>query len=82
MYHHKRYGGQVIRSDSQCAAAIVLQRGWPPLVVMVIALLMLLLGVTMWIWSVVLILTYVPHKQLITTGILPQASCASPAENT
>ena len=42
--------------------------GGPPLVVTVIALLVLLPGVTMWIWSVVLILTYVPHKQLITSG--------------
>jgi protein-S-isoprenylcysteine O-methyltransferase Ste14 len=42
--------------------------GGPPIVVKVIALLMLLPGVTMWIWSVRLIVTNVPQNKLITTG--------------
>jgi protein-S-isoprenylcysteine O-methyltransferase Ste14 len=42
--------------------------GGPPLLVKVIALLMLLPGVTMWIWSVKLILTNVPQNKLITNG--------------
>lgn len=42
--------------------------GGPSLLVMVIALLLLIPGVTIWIWSVFLILTNVPHKHLITTG--------------
>jgi len=42
--------------------------GGPPMVVTVIALLMLLPGVTMWIWSVKLIVTNVPQKKLITHG--------------
>jgi protein-S-isoprenylcysteine O-methyltransferase Ste14 len=42
--------------------------GGPPMVVKVIALLMLLPGVTMWIWSVLLIVTNVPQNKLITNG--------------
>ncbi len=42
--------------------------GGPPKFLKVISLLMLLPGVTMWIWSVILIVTKVPHKQLITYG--------------
>jgi protein-S-isoprenylcysteine O-methyltransferase Ste14 len=42
--------------------------GGPPIVVKVIALLMLLPGVTMWIWSVLLIVTNVPQNKLITNG--------------
>jgi protein-S-isoprenylcysteine O-methyltransferase Ste14 len=42
--------------------------GGPPMVVTVIALLMLLAGVTIWIWSALLIVTNVPHKKLITHG--------------
>ena len=38
------------------------------MVVKVIALLMLLPGVTMWIWSVLLIVTNVPQNKLITNG--------------
>jgi len=34
----------------------------------VIALIMMALGVTIWAWSVVLILTKVPRHELITTG--------------
>ena len=42
--------------------------GGPPMVLIVIALLMLLAGVTIWIWSVMLIVTNVPQKKLITHG--------------
>jgi protein-S-isoprenylcysteine O-methyltransferase Ste14 len=42
--------------------------GGPPIVVKVIALLMLLPEVTMWIWSVLLIVTNVPQNKLITNG--------------
>ncbi len=42
--------------------------GGPPMVVTVIALLMLIPGVTIWIWSVLLIVTNVPQKKLITHG--------------
>jgi protein-S-isoprenylcysteine O-methyltransferase Ste14 len=42
--------------------------GGPPIVVKVIALLMLLPGVTMWIWSVMLIVTNVLQNKPITTG--------------
>jgi protein-S-isoprenylcysteine O-methyltransferase Ste14 len=42
--------------------------GGPPLVLKVISLLMLLPGVTIWIWSVILIVTKVPQKKLITNG--------------
>ncbi len=42
--------------------------GGPPIFLRVIALLMLLPGVTIWIWSVLLILTNVPHNKLITNG--------------
>ncbi len=42
--------------------------GGPPIVITVIALLMLLPGVTIWIWSVILIVTNVPQKKLITNG--------------
>jgi protein-S-isoprenylcysteine O-methyltransferase Ste14 len=42
--------------------------GGPPLALTVMALLMLLPGVTFWIWSVILIVTKVPQKKLITNG--------------
>ncbi len=42
--------------------------GGPPMVVTVIALLLLLAGVTIWIWSALLIVTNVPHNKLITHG--------------
>jgi protein-S-isoprenylcysteine O-methyltransferase Ste14 len=42
--------------------------GGPPIVLTVISLLMLLPGVTIWIWSVILIVTNVPQKKLITNG--------------
>ena len=42
--------------------------GGPAIVLTVIALLVLLAGVTIWIWSVMLIVTNVPQKKLITHG--------------
>jgi protein-S-isoprenylcysteine O-methyltransferase Ste14 len=42
--------------------------GGPPMVVTVVALLLLLAGVTIWIWSALLIVTNVPHNKLITHG--------------
>jgi protein-S-isoprenylcysteine O-methyltransferase Ste14 len=42
--------------------------GGPPLLVTVIALLLLIPGVTMWIWSVLLIVTNVPQHHLVTNG--------------
>ena len=42
--------------------------GGPPVFLKVISLLMLLPGVTIWIWSVILIITKVPQKKLITNG--------------
>jgi protein-S-isoprenylcysteine O-methyltransferase Ste14 len=42
--------------------------GGPPLVLKVISIVILIPGVTIWIWSVVLILTKVPKNELITNG--------------
>ena len=42
--------------------------GGPSPALGVIALIMMALGVTIWAWSVVLILTKVPRQELITTG--------------
>ena len=42
--------------------------GGPSLLVRVLALLLLIAGVIIWIWSVFLILTDVPQKRLITKG--------------
>jgi protein-S-isoprenylcysteine O-methyltransferase Ste14 len=42
--------------------------GGPPIFLKMIALLMLIPGVTIWIWSVMLIVTKVPQKKLITNG--------------
>jgi protein-S-isoprenylcysteine O-methyltransferase Ste14 len=42
--------------------------GGPSTVLRLISILMLIPGVTIWIWSVVLILTKVPRKELITNG--------------
>lgn len=42
--------------------------GGPPMFLRVISLLMLIPGVTIWIWSVILIVTQVPQKKLITNG--------------
>jgi protein-S-isoprenylcysteine O-methyltransferase Ste14 len=43
--------------------------GGPPIFLKVISLLMLIPGVTIWIWSVILIVTKVPQKKLITNGL-------------
>jgi len=42
--------------------------GGPPLVLKVISIVILIPGVTIWMWSVVLILTKVPKQELITSG--------------
>ncbi len=42
--------------------------GGPPAVLKVLSVIVLILGVTIWLWSVALILTKVPRGQLITTG--------------
>lgn len=42
--------------------------GGPSTVLRVISILFLIAGVTIWLWSVVLILTRVPKKELITSG--------------
>ena len=42
--------------------------GGPPTVLKVISIILLIPGVTIWIWSVVLILTKVPKNELITYG--------------
>jgi len=42
--------------------------GGPPTVLKAISIILLIPGVTIWIWSVVLILTKVPKKELITNG--------------
>lgn len=42
--------------------------GGPPIVLKVISIILLIPGVIIWIWSVVLILTEVPQKKLITNG--------------
>ncbi|MDP4091400.1 MAG: isoprenylcysteine carboxylmethyltransferase family protein [Bacillota bacterium] len=42
--------------------------GGPSLGLMIISIVFLIPGITVWIWSVVLILTKVPKKELITSG--------------
>ena len=42
--------------------------GGPPTALMVISIILLVPGVIIWIWSVILILTTVPKKELITSG--------------
>jgi protein-S-isoprenylcysteine O-methyltransferase Ste14 len=42
--------------------------GGPPIVLKVISIIILIPGVTIWIWSVALILIKVPKKELITHG--------------
>jgi protein-S-isoprenylcysteine O-methyltransferase Ste14 len=49
-------------------APSVFSVGGPPRVLMVISIVILIPGVVMWIWSVVLILTKIPQKKLITSG--------------
>ena len=42
--------------------------GGPPIVLLWISVIVLIFGVVIWIWSVSLILTKIPKKQLITNG--------------
>lgn len=42
--------------------------GGPPTALRVISIIVLAAGVTIWIWSVALILRQVPHGELITSG--------------
>lgn len=42
--------------------------GGPSNVLMIISIIILIPGVTVWIWSVILILTKIPRNELITTG--------------
>ena len=42
--------------------------GGPPKLLKVISAIILLLGMIIWVWSVILILTKVPHRKLITNG--------------
>jgi protein-S-isoprenylcysteine O-methyltransferase Ste14 len=42
--------------------------GGPPTVLTVLSVIILIPGIIIWIWSVVLILTKVPRKELITSG--------------
>lgn len=46
----------------------VFRVGGPPTALGVISIVILIPGVTIWIWSVVLILTKVPKHELITSG--------------
>ena len=42
--------------------------GGPPFILMVFSIIILIIGITIWIWSIVLILKKVPKKELITIG--------------
>jgi protein-S-isoprenylcysteine O-methyltransferase Ste14 len=42
--------------------------GGPSIVLGILSVVMLIPGITIWVWSVVLILTKVPRKELITNG--------------
>jgi len=42
--------------------------GGPPIVLMVVSVIILIPGVTIWIWSIALIITKIPQKKLITNG--------------
>lgn len=42
--------------------------GGPPTALKVLSIIVLVPGITIWIWSVVLILTKVPRRELITSG--------------
>jgi protein-S-isoprenylcysteine O-methyltransferase Ste14 len=42
--------------------------GGPPAVLAIISIIVLIPGITNWIWTVVLILTKIPRNELITTG--------------
>jgi protein-S-isoprenylcysteine O-methyltransferase Ste14 len=42
--------------------------GGPPVFLKILSVIMLIPGVTIWLWSVILILTKVPQHELITNG--------------
>ncbi len=42
--------------------------GGPPLWLLVLSIIVLAVGITIWLWSVILILTQVPKHKLITSG--------------
>jgi protein-S-isoprenylcysteine O-methyltransferase Ste14 len=42
--------------------------GGPPIILKIISIIILIPGIINWIWSVILILTKVPQKKLITSG--------------
>ena len=42
--------------------------GGPPGILKVLSIIILIPGITIWIWSVILILTKVPRQELITSG--------------
>ncbi len=42
--------------------------GGPPITLALISIIILIPGITIWIWSVTLILTKIPRKELITAG--------------
>lgn len=42
--------------------------GGPPFALVIVSIIILIPGIINWIWSVVLILTKIPRKELITTG--------------
>ena len=42
--------------------------GGPSIILKVISIIILIPGVTIWIWSIVLIVTRIPKKELITNG--------------
>ena len=42
--------------------------GGPPTALKVLSIVVLILGVTIWLWSAILILTKVPRQELITSG--------------
>jgi len=52
----------------QIAVPSLMDVGGPPNWLRAISIVVLAVGVVIWLWSVALILTKVPHRKLITTG--------------
>ena len=46
----------------------VFEVGGPPAALRAISIVLLILGIVIWLWSVVLVLTRVPRRELITSG--------------
>lgn len=42
--------------------------GGPPIALQALSIIMLIVGIAIWLWSVILILTMVPRQELITSG--------------